>query len=96
MKNYDTLQLLIETGYPILLSFRDIEKCSGVSEKTFKNWQTKGELPFLARKYGGTRRAHIQDVVYWMETGESYRKKTPGRPTASQTYRQKKQSEETI
>ena len=96
MKGYDTIQLLQQAGFPLLLDFKDIESCTGISEKTLKNWHTLGKLPFKSRKYGGSRKAHIQDVVHWMETGEGCIKKSRGRPTASEAFLKRKQSEKKL
>jgi len=75
-------------GMPIMLSFRDLERCTGVSEKTFKNWLTRGRLPFPAQLYGGMRRVHIRDVAKWIDEGGIGKpKRKRGRPTATEKYR---------
>lgn len=87
MKQQTTIDLLLAQNFPLLMSFDDIAKAAGIKTKTLINWQHLGTLPIPTRKYGGARKARLQDVAAWIDQGGGGRPIRRGRPTATEAYR---------
>ena len=72
---------ILNCDYPILLTIRQVSEITGFSEKTIRNWLSKGQCPFPVHHYGRSIRVWLVDLANWIENPTKVQNtKKRGRP----------------
>jgi predicted site-specific integrase-resolvase len=87
---------ILAQKYPVLLNFQEVGEILRVRERTIRNWQSRGKLPFPTFKINGAVRVKLTDLVEFIENGnrQEIKKRRRGRPTKAEQMERQENIEE--